>query len=139
MCNDSNSICNKCIYDVLKTILILQREVGPNERCLETCDKNSLGDTPDFCNYNTRPITIYTCGCCNERLQIPTTKNPGNTTTSPVFRIEKLDDNCATFRILTFTVDGDEITYTATNSFFTINLSCICILKCLGDAFVDNI
>lgn len=139
MCNDSNSTCNKCVFDILKTILILQREVGPDERCLETCDRNRLGDTPSSCAYNTRPVTIYTCGCCNERLELPVSRDPSENTTSPIFRIEKLEDNCATFRVLTTEGSGNNVTYSATDSFFTINLSCICILKCLGDAFVDNI
>jgi hypothetical protein len=28
--------------------------------------------------------------------------------------------------------------YIATNSFFTVNLNCVCILKCLDDTYVDT-
>ena len=68
---------------------------------------------------------------------MPTTKLPGETVTSNVFRIEKLDDTCATCRVLIATVDDDTVTYTATDSFFTISLNCICMLKCLADTYVE--
>lgn len=138
MCNNSNSSANKgCIYEILKTILVLQKEADMPGCCLDTCDKKCLGGTPALCYYNTRPITIYTCGCCNTSLSMPITKLPGETVTSNVFRIEKLDDTCATCRVLIATVDDDTVTYTTTDSFFTISLNCICILKCLADTYVE--
>ncbi len=137
MC-DSNNSANNCIFEILKTILVLQKEANMPECCLDTCDKKCLGCTPSVCCCNTRPITIYTCGCCNTALQMPISKDPSETTTSNVFRIEKLDDNCATFRVLVATTDTDNtVTYTSTNSFFTINLDCICVLKCLADTFIE--
>ena len=138
MC-DRNETANNCIYEILKTILVLQREANVTDCCLDTCDKKCLGCTPSVCFFNTRPITLYTCGCCNTALQIPISKLPNEETTSNVFRIEKLDDNCATFRVLVATTEDDIVTYTATNSFFTINLDCICVLKCLADTFIDTL
>ena len=138
MC-DRNDSANNCIYEILKTILVLQREANVTDCCLDTCDKKCLGCTPSVCFFNTRPITLYTCGCCNTALQIPVSKLPNETTTSNVFRIEKLDDNCATFRVLIPTVEDDIVSYTSTNSFFTINLDCICVLKCLADTFIDTL
>jgi len=138
MC-DRNETANNCIYEILKTILVLQREANVGDCCLDTCDKKCLGCTPSVCFFNTRPITLYTCGCCNTQLQIPVSKLPNETTTSNVFRIEKLDDNCATFRVLIPTVEDDIVSYTSTNSFFTINLDCICVLKCLADTFIDTL
>ena len=93
MNNSNNATCNDGIRDILKTILILQKESNIPANCLDTCDKRSLGDIPSICGYNTRPITIYMCGCCNTRLEMPTTRNPFDTETSPVFRIEKLDED----------------------------------------------
>jgi len=75
------------MYEILKTILVLQREASIPESCLETCDKKCLGSLPSICYYNTRPITIYTCGCCNTRLAMPVSKDPTEDTTSSVFRI----------------------------------------------------
>ena len=138
MC-DRDETANNCIHEILKTILVLQREANVTDCCLDTCDKKCLGCTPSVCFFNTRPITLYMKGCCNTQLQIPISKLPTETTTSNVFRIEKLDDNCATFRVLIPTVEDDIVTYTATNSFFTINLDCVCVLKCLADTFIDTL
>ena len=51
-------------------------------------------------------------------------------------RIEKLDGCCATFRVL---IANDDGTYTSTDSFFTMNLECICCIRCLGDVFIENV
>ena len=60
---------------------------------------------------------------------------------SSVFRIEKIDGCCATFRVLAANPDTTEtnIPYVATNSFFTMNLNCVCSLRCLPDTFVECI
>lgn len=139
MCNEDNKNTNNCMYEILKTILVLQKEANMPECCLDTCDKKCLGCTPCTCCCNTRPITIYTCGCCNTKLALPITKDPNETVTSSVFRIEKLDDNCATFRVLVATVNDGVTTYTATDSFFTISLNCVCVLKCLNDTYIECI
>ena len=139
MCNEDNKNTNNCMYEILKTILVLQKEANMPECCLDTCDKKCLGCTPCTCCCNTRPITIYTCGCCNTKLALPITKDPNETVTSSVFRIEKLDDNCATFRVLVATVNDGVTTYTATDNFFTINLNCVCVLKCLNDTYIECI
>lgn len=143
MCNkDDSANNNNYIYEILKTILILQKESNMPECCLDTCDKKCLGCTPSICCCNTRPITIYTCGCCNTALEMPISKSPAETVTSNVFRVEKLDDNAATFRVLIANVPVDPldpITYTSTDSFFTISLDCICVLKCLADTLIDTL
>ena len=53
-----------------------------------------------------------------------------------LLEVEKLDDCCATCRVLTVNSDN---TYTATNSFFTINLDCLCIIRCLDDTFIEGV
>ena len=73
---------------------------------------------------------------------MPISKDPSITTTSSVFRVEKIDENCATFRVLALNDDPTEsatIPYIATNSFFTVNLNCVCVLRCLNDTFVECI
>ena len=63
-----------------------------------------------------------------------------NGTTSTVFRVEKLDGCCATFRVLEKNPDQESVyPYVATNSFFTMNLGCVCCLRCLDDTFVECI
>ena len=121
--------------DILKVILILQQSACGNDDCLDTCDRGFLGQQVSPTFYNTRPISLYTCGN-NEPLAMPISKSPTETTTSIVFRLEKLDGCCATCRVL---VVGDDGSYTATNSFFTINLDCLCIIRCLDDTYVENV
>ena len=129
--------CDNCIAAILKVILILQQGANQFDPCLETCDRGFLGQQYCPACYNTRPITLYTCcGGNNVSLSMPISKSPTETTTSNVFRIEKLDDCCATFRVL---VVNDDNTYTSTNSFFTINLDCLCIIRCLDDTLVEGL
>lgn len=138
MCNnENNNTCNNCIQDILKVILLLQQSVCQNDSCLETCDRGFLGQScSTFCN--TRPITLYTCSSASTPLAMPISKDVTETETSTVFRLEKLDDCCATCRVLTTNPDdSSQFPFVATNSFFTINLNCVCILRCLDDTFVD--
>ena len=129
--------CDNCIADILKVILILQQGANQFDSCLETCDRGFLGQQCCPACYNTRPITLYTCcGGNNVSLSMPISKSPTETVTSNVFRIEKMDDCCATFRVL---VVNDDNTYTSTNSFFTINLDCLCIIRCLDDTLVEGL
>lgn len=138
--NDNNTRkcnhCDNCIADILKVILILQQSVDQLDSCLETCDRGFLGQQCCPTCYNTRPIVLYTCGSNGVPLSMPISKLPTETTTSNIFRIEKLDDCCATFRVLTVNSDNS---YNATNSFFTINLDCLCSIRCLDDTFIECI
>lgn len=128
--------CDNCIADILKVILILQHGANNgNDPCLETCDRGFLGQQCCPACYNTRPITLYTCcGGNNVSLSMPISKSPTETVTSNIFRVEKIDDCCATFRVLTI---NENNTYSSTNSFFTINLDCLCIIRCLDDTFIE--
>lgn len=137
MCNNENNRCDNCINDVLKVILLLQQSVC-QDSCLETCDKGFLGQN-NSCFFNTRPVVLYTCATGNDPLSMPISKSPTETTTSNVFRLEKLDDCCATFRVLTPNPDTTSTyPFITTNSFFTINLNCVCIIRCLEDTFVEG-
>lgn len=139
MCNNESTACNNCIADILKVILLLQQSVCQNDCCLETCDRGFLGQSSSL-YYNTRPIVLYTCGSGSTPIAMPISKDPNETTTSTVFRLEKLDDCCATCRVLAPNTDTTSaFPYIATNSFFTINLNCCCILRCLDDTFVDTL
>lgn len=140
MCNNNNDTnnCENCIADILKVILLLQQSVCNNDNCLQTCDRGFLGQNcTTFCN--TRPITLYTCSSGSTPLSFPISKDPDETETSSVFRLEKLDNCCATCRVLARNTDtGSVFPYVTTNSFFTINLNCVCALRCLDDTFVDT-
>ncbi len=138
MCGNNNE-CSCSFIKTLELILTLQQK-GEDCDCPTGCTKPFLGPTPSGICLNTRPITLYNCSN-NELWSLPYTLN-GTTGTSTVFRIENLDDNCATFRVLAPNPDTNEATsfpYISTNDFFTINLNCVGALRCLTDTFVSGI
>lgn len=137
MCNNNSDDC-KCIAEILSIINILQQNAECGDCCLDTCDRGFLGCSVSSINCNTRPVMLYTCGSNNVPLSMPISKSPTETGTSNIFRIEKIDGCCATFRVLVPNTDTTETyPYETTNSFFTINLNCVCILRCLQDTYVD--
>jgi hypothetical protein len=147
MCNNNNDNSCKCIAEILKVILILQQNADCGGKdCLDTCDRGFLGGSSAAClGCNTRPVMLYTCCGNGTPWEMPTTKTDGTcgtpgVTCSSVFRVEKLDDCCCTFRVLAPNLDettAAAIPYVATNSFFTMNLNCVCAIRCLQDTFVD--
>ena len=138
MCNNvEQNTCQNCIGDILKVILVLQQGVCQNDTCLQTCDRGFLGQNISAL-VNTRPFVLYTCGNNGTPLAMPISRDPAVTNTSTVFRIEKLDDCCATCRVLAPNEGGD-FPYESTDSFFTIDLKCVCIIRCLNDTYVDGV
>ncbi|HPE14575.1 MAG TPA: CotY/CotZ family spore coat protein [Bacilli bacterium] len=134
--NDEN--CS-CLKDILCTILKLQQSSQIIEdTTINSCNKPFLGDCPIINCLNTRLVTLYSC--CNANIiTLPYTLNGVNGESS-IFRIEKLDGCCATFRILTSNPDtSSQQPYVATDSFFTIRIDCIGAIKCLGDTFISCI
>lgn len=136
--NESNGIA-----EILQVILILQQNASCPESCLDSCDRPVLGCSTISCVCNTRPVMIYTC-CPNgtNPISMPISKDivvPGeDTESSNVFRVEKVEDNTATFRVLAPNTDDTGLfPYVSTNSFFTINLDCVCIIRCLNDTCVE--
>ena len=131
MCNDKTT---NCIGEILKVILVLQQNACP-ESCLDSCDRPMLGGGPSCLVCNTRPVMLYTCCGNGTPWSMPIEKDSTN-----VFRVEKLDGNCCTFRVLARNPQEsccNSIPYIATNSFFTMDLSCCCAVKCLSDTYVD--
>ena len=131
-CNDEERRDCGCINEILKKILMLQKEDFDCD-VFSGCDKPYLGPTCRSICYNTRPITLYNC-CNGSSWEFPYTLID-ITSFSSVFRIEALDDCCATFRILYLNTETNQ--YTSTNEFFTIDLSCVGAIKCLPDTYVE--
>lgn len=129
-----------CFTKTLKLIDILQRSSEQDECFDNTCSRPFLGlNMPSLC-FNTRPVTFY--GCNNNLITVNyTTVINGETLTgtSSIFRIEKVDDGCVTVSILIPNPDtADTIRpYITTRNTATINLGCVCALKCLADTIVD--
>ena len=144
MCNNNNNGETSCITELLNVILVLQQNACP-EGCLDSCDRPVLGGGPNCLICNTRPIMLFTCGSNGTPWSMPTSKDcerncsgePTSNTCSTVFRVEKVDGNCCTCRVLAINPDTCSNPFIATNSFFTINLDCVCAVRCLSDTFVE--
>lgn len=131
--NDTNTTC--CIAKTLCIINELQNNAEKFDCGSNTCDRRFLGNvsTTSFC-FNTRPVSFYNCN--GTLVTLPYTLN-GETGTSSVFRVEKVDGCCCTCRILADNPDTtSELPYVDTNNFFTINTDCISILRCLDDTYL---
>ena len=145
MCDNNNKEC-KCIAEILTVIAILQQNASCSDNCLDTCDRGFLGNAISTFAYNTRPVMLYTSFGNGTPWSMPTTREnvtcgDAGVVCSNVFRVEKIDGCCATFRVLTDNPDTTEtnIPYVATNSFFTMNLNCVCAIRCLNDTYVECI
>ena len=145
MNNQNNNHQNGGICEILCVILVLQDNACP-DNALQTCDRPVLGGGANCLVCNTRPVMIYTCCGNGVPWSMPTTKDSsedcggdGNTATcSSIFRVEKIEDNCCTFRVLAPNPDTTSVLpYVATNSFFTMACDCICAIRCLSDTYVD--
>lgn len=143
-CNKKNDTGN-CINEILSIILVLQENACP-DNCLDTCDRPMLGGGANCLVCNTRPVMLYTCCGNGTPWSMPITKDtttncsgtPIGTECSTVFRVEKIEGNCATFRVLAENTDTTSLyPFVATNSFFTMDCSCLCSIRCLSDTFVD--
>ena len=147
MCNEKSS---NCICEILKFILVLQQNACPYN-CLDSCDRPMLGGGPNCLVCNTRPVLLYTCCGNGTPWAMPIDKDNNSACSNPqssacftdcsnVFRVEKLDGCCATFRVLAPNFQEsccNSMPYRSTNSFFTMDLSCVCAIKCLSDTYVD--
>ena len=144
MCNNENG-CS-CIAEILSVINVLQQNANCcGDTCLETCDRGFLGCGTATLGCNTRPVILYTCSGNGTPWSMPTTRENIDCTEtaasfSNVFRVEKVDGCCATFRVLAPNPDTTSTyPYVSTNSFFTMNLSCCCCLRCLPDTYIECI
>ena len=137
MCNSNNDSCRQ-IAEILAIISVLQQNACNSDTCLDTCDRGFLGCGSNSLTCNTRPVMLYLCN--GQPLSMPTEKDStaicSGDNCSNVFRVEKLDECCCTFRVLLPNTDGS---FSSTNSFFTMNLNCVCALRCLSDTYVECI
>lgn len=146
-CLDNSS--QNCIGEILRVILVLQENASP-ETQLDSCDRPMLGGGPNCLVCNTRPIMLYTCCGNGVPWSMPTSKDTiatcsnivddtQSSSCSSVFRVEKLDGNCVTCRVLANNPDKScSNPFVATNSFFTMNLSCCCAIRCLTDTYIEQ-
>ena len=124
---------NNCIKNLLKVICLLQNN-SSNKYCFNNnCIKPFLGPAENCNCYNTRVITLYNKN--GELFTADYLDSSNVSNSSSLFRIESINDDCCILTILSN--NGNE--YTSTNQGITININCICAIKCLDDIFLNNI
>ena len=123
-----------CLANILKAIVVLQNNAEKIE-CNDTgCYRPFLGEINNNICFNTRLVTFYRCD--NTIITLPYTLN-GTEGETTVFRVESVSDNSIT--VLLLADDGTE-TYTInTNTYATINLKCVCAIRCIGDTTITNV
>ena len=132
--------CNCGLGRILNLITKLQKTTRCESTLDNSCIRPYLGTPANLECYNTRPITFY--GCDNNLINIEytaITDGVVETLTSNIFRIERVQDCTAVVTILRENPDTSATNrpYITTNQTATINLNCICAIKCLADTIVD--
>lgn len=123
---------NKCIRNLLKLINLLQNNSINNCSMNDGCTKPFLGPSINNICYNTRVITLYKK---NGDIFSTTYNNNDVYVSSSFFRVNNLTDDCVTLLIL----EESEGNYYSTGQFITLNIGCICAIKCIDDVVVNNL
>ena len=122
-----------CLTNILKVINVLQNNAEKTDCSNNSCARPFLGILPDTICFNTRLVTFYRCD--NSLVTLPYTLD-GVTSETTIFRVENVTDNSVTVLLIQDNGDG---TYTNTNTFATINLGCICAIRCILDTTIANV
>lgn len=122
-----------CLKDILKVINVLQNNASDDCEENNSCTRPFLGNFPEIVCFNTRLVTFYRCD--NSLITLPYTLDE-TTCTTTIFRIQNVSDNAVVVLLIQDNGDG---TYTNTNTFATINLGCICAIRCIGDTTINNV
>ena len=124
---------NNCLANILKVINVLQNNAEDDCPNNNSCTRPFLGDFPTIVCFNTRLVTFYRCD--NSLVTLPYTLDGINDTTT-IFRVQNV--GCDSVTVLLIRDNGDG-TYTNTTTYATINLGCICAIRCVGDTTITNV
>ena len=129
---------DNCLARILNVINILQNNAEKIECQDNSCTKPFLGPNTNILCFNTRPIMLYRCD--NSPVTLNYTSDAGEELTTTVFRVESVTNDSVGVLLLEENTDTEgNINYENTNTFATINLGCVCAIRCLNDAIVDNV
>lgn len=129
---------NNCLARILNVIKVLQNNAEKTECQDNTCTKPFLGLNTEFVCFNTRPVTLYRCD--NTLITLNYTNQSGEELTTSIFRVESVSNDSVGVLLLEATTDtSGNTTYVSTNTFATINLGCVCAIRCLPDTIVNNV
>ena len=128
---------DNCLARVLNVINVLQNNTERIECHDNTCTKPFLGINTELICFNTRPVTLYRCD--NTPITLNFTSGELELTSS-VFRVENVSNDSVGVLLLQEVIDEENnITYLNTNTYETINLGCVCAIRCLPDTVVNNV
>lgn len=128
---------DNCLARVLNVINVLQNNTERIECHDNTCTKPFLGINTELICFNTRPVTLYRCD--NTPITLNFTSGELELTSS-VFRVENVSNDSVGVLLLQEVIDEENnITYLNTNTYATINLGCVCAIRCLPDTVVNNV
>ena len=129
---------DNCLARILNVINVLQNNAEKTECQDNTCTKPFLGLNIETICFNTRPVTLYRCD--NSLITLNYTSSTGDILTTSVFRVESVSNDSVGVLLLEATTDASgNTTYTSTNTYATINLGCVCAIRCLPDTIVNNV
>lgn len=129
---------DNCLARILNVINILQNNAEKLECQDNSCTKPFLGPNTNLLCFNTRPVTLYRCD--NTPVTLNYTNSSGDALTSSIFRVESVTNDSVGVLLLEETTDASgNITYENTNTYATINLGCICAIRCLNDTIIENV
>ena len=78
--------------------------------------------------------------CDNSPITLDYTNASGTSETTNVYRVESVTNDSVGVLLLNSTTDANgNTTYENTNTYATINLDCVCAIRCLNDTIVNNI
>ena len=129
---------DNCLARILNVIKVLQNNASKFDCDDNSCTKPFLGINTTLLCFNTRPIMLYLCN--NEPVTLNYTNSEGVDATTTVFRVESVTNDSVGVLLLEESTDATgNITYTSTNTYATINLDCICAIRCLPDVIITNL
>lgn len=129
---------DNCLAKILNVIKVLQNNADKIDCQDNTCTKPFLGLNVNTLCFNTRPITLYRCD--NSLITLNYTNASGVDATTSVFRVQSVTNDSVGVLLLEAVVDAEgNTTYESTNTFATINLGCVCAIRCLPDTIVNNV
>ncbi|MBR3660778.1 MAG: hypothetical protein IKN63_02625 [Bacilli bacterium] len=129
---------DNCLAKILNVIKVLQDNALKIDCIDNSCTKPFLGINTNLLCFNTRPIMLYLCN--NLPITLNYTTPEGVDATTSVFRVESVTNDSVGVLLLEETTDASgNTTYLSTNTYATINLDCVCAIRCLADVIVTNL
>lgn len=129
---------DNCLAKILNVINVLQNNSNKIDCNDNTCTKPYLGLNTNTVCFNTRPVVLYRCD--NSPIALNYVNSAGLNATTSIFRVQNVNKDSVSVLLLEETTDASGVvSYLNTNTYATINLGCVCAIRCLNDTIVNNV